>query len=214
MLQRNNFLEAISNSFDITPICGLLGPRQCGKTTIAKEYIKTQKNLHPNQEAIHFFDLEDPIDLSRLDNPKLALEQLKGLIVIDEIQRRPDLFPVLRVLVDRTDQKYLILGSASQELIRQSSESLAGRINYIEMTPFSFLETQEFNNLWVRGGFPRSYLASSEGNSNVWRKTYIKTFLEKDIASFGFDISPQLLRRFWMMLALSLIHISEPTRPY
>jgi predicted AAA+ superfamily ATPase len=189
-------LTKIFTSFEITPICALLGPRQCGKTTLAKLYAKEFP-----QEKVHLFDLEDPVDLARLDNPKFALENLEGLIIIDEIQLRPELFPILRVIVDNSNKQFLILGSASQELIRQSSESLAGRINYLEMTPFSLKEIADTKMLWQKGGFPRSYLASSEQNSYDWRKTYIRTFLEKDIASFGFDISSQVMRRFWSMLA-------------
>ena len=196
MLNRPHFLKLIENSFKVTPICAILGPRQCGKTTLSKEY--SQKI---NKE-IHFFDLEDPVDLSKLDNPKLALESLEGLIVIDEIQRREGLFPYLRVLVDKyPERRILVLGSASQHLIRQSSETLAGRISYIEMTPFSISEVNDTQTLWSRGGFPRSYLASANEISYEWRKSYIRTFLEMDIRSFGFEIPPQTMRRFWSMLA-------------
>lgn len=189
-------LDKIIDSFEVAPICVLLGPRQCGKTTLAKTCAERF-----GKQGVHFFDLEDPVNLARLDNPKIAFEPLSGLIIIDEIQLRPDLFPVLRVIVDNTDKHFLILGSASQQLIRQSSESLAGRINYLEMTPFSLKETDNTKTLWQRGGFPKSYLASSERISNSWRKSYIRTFLEKDIASFGFDIPPQVMRRFWYMIA-------------
>jgi predicted AAA+ superfamily ATPase len=189
-------LDKIIGSFEIAPICALLGPRQCGKTTLAKIYAEKF-----DKQDVHFFDLEDPLHLARLDNPKIAFEFLSGLIIIDEIQLRPDLFPILRVIVDNTDKHFLILGSASQQLIRQSSESLAGRINYLEMTPFSLKETDNTKTLWQRGGFPKSYLAPSEQISNSWRKSYIRTFLEKDIASFGFDIPSQVMRRFWYMIA-------------
>lgn len=196
MLQRKHHLDAINNSFLVNPICALLGPRQCGKTTLSKEYAKT------TDLEKHFFDLEDPIDLAKLDNPKLTLEFLDGLIIIDEIQRKEELFPYLRVLVDKyPDRKILVLGSASQELIKQSSETLAGRISYIEMTPFSIYEVDNSNKLWSRGGFPKSYLSTSDSISNQWRKSYIKTFLERDIRNFGFDIPPQTMRRFWSMLA-------------
>lgn len=194
MLERI-YLNQISDSFKITPICTLLGPRQCGKTTLAREYVKKQN------EKYHFFDLEDPLDLAKLDNPKLVLESLDGLIVIDEIQRKPELFPVLRVLVDKYDKKFLILGSASSELIRQSSESLAGRINYIEINPFSIEEAGDIQKLWNRGGFPRSYLANNDKLSNEWRKSYIRTYLEKDINNLGFEVSSQTMRRLWNMLA-------------
>lgn len=196
MLQRKSYLNAINNSFLVNPICALLGPRQCGKTTLSKEYAKTI-DLEK-----HFFDLEDPMDLSKLDNPKLTLEFLTGLIIIDEIQRKEELFPYLRVLVDKyPDRKILVLGSASQDLIQQSSETLAGRISYIEMTPFSIYEVDNINKLWNRGGFPKSYFSTSDNVSNQWRKSYITTFLERDIRNFGFDISPQAMRRFWSMLA-------------
>lgn len=196
MLTRKYYLDAIDTSFLVNPICALLGPRQCGKTTLSKQY--AEKNKLPT----HFFDLEDPIDLSKLDNPKLTLEPLEGLIVIDEIQRKEELFPYLRVLVDKFPKKrILVLGSASQDLIRQSSETLAGRISYIEMTPFSIHETDDIKKLWYRGGFPKSYLASTEIISSQWRKSYIRTFLERDIRNFGFDIPPQTMRRFWSMLA-------------
>lgn len=195
ILTRKYYLDSIDTSFLVNPICALLGPRQCGKTTLSKQY--AEKNKLPT----HFFDLEDPIDLSKLDNPKLTLEPLEGLIVIDEIQRKEELFPYLRVLVDKFPKKrILVLGSASQDLIRQSSETLAGRISYIEMTPFSIHETDDIKKLWYRGGFPKSYLASTEIISSQWRKSYIRTFLERDIRNFGFDIPPQTMRRFWSML--------------
>jgi len=157
---------------------------------------------HP-PEKVRRFDLENPIDLAKLDNPMLALSKpTHGLIVIDEIQLRPDLFPVLRVLIDETkDRKFLILGSASRDLIRQSSETLAGRIGYIELTPFSLSETDYSPFLWLRGGFPLAFLARNEEESFLWRQAYITTFLERDIASLGFQIPPQQMRRFWLMLA-------------
>lgn len=189
-------LNKIIDFFQVAPVCAILGPRQCGKTTLAKFY-----STKLNNNKVHFFDLEDPLDLARLDNPKIAFELLEGLIIIDEIQFRPDLFPILRVIVDNTDKRFLILGSASQQLIRQSSESLAGRINYLEMTPFSLMETGHLRTLWQRGGFPKSYLAANEHISIQWRKSYIRTFLEKDIASFGFGVPTQVMHRFWSMLA-------------
>lgn len=181
------------------PIVAILGPRQCGKTTLAKMYCKNNLKVPP----ANYFDLESPVDLERLSNPLLALKSLKGLIVIDEIQRVPELFPILRVLVDDSDldQKYLILGSASRELIKQSSESLAGRIAYLELTPFSFREVDHLENLWLRGGFPRSYLAETDEVSFDWRSSYVRTFLEQDIPNLGFKIPPIALRRFWIMLA-------------
>ena len=144
-----------------------------------------------------------PDHLNRLADPKLALEPLEGLIVIDEIQREPELFPLLRVLVDRRPrrQRYLILGSASRELIRQSAETLAGRIAYLELPPFTAFEAPDPARLWLRGGFPPAYLAPSDADSLVWRKAYVTTFLERDVPALGIDLAANTLRRFWMMLA-------------
>jgi len=151
---------------------------------------------------VHYFDLEDPEDLALFENPKLTLASLRGLIILDEIQKVPEIFTLLRVLVDSPENKqhFLILGSASKDLIRQSSETLAGRISYIELTPFSLEEVQNEEKLWLRGGFPKAYLAHSLDQSDQWRKEYIATFLERDIPNLGFDIPAQLLRRFWMMM--------------
>lgn len=196
---RHSFLQKIKRYFRTHSIVALLGPRQCGKTTLAKEYLKNQSDFSEE----NYFDLENPIDLERLENPMLNLQSLSGLIVIDEIQRRPALFPLLRFLIDnkKINQRYLILGSASRELIKQSSESLAGRIAYIELTPFSFTETHDLRKLWDRGGFPLSYLADNEKDSFDWRDFYIRTFLEQDIPNLGVKIAPEALRRFWTMLA-------------
>lgn len=193
-MERLAFIKKIKKSFKSAPVTGLLGPRQCGKTTLANMYVEKNK-------AVHYFDLENPLDLARLEDPMLALGDLSGLIVIDEIQRRPELFPILRVLVDqKKKQEYLILGSASRDLIQQSSETLAGRINYIELTPFNMHEVKDIKRLWVRGGFPKSYLSKSNDISYDWRQSYIQTFLERDIPSFGFNIPARTLYRFWMML--------------
>lgn len=195
---RKKYLKKIEHAFLSSSACAILGPRQCGKTTLAKQYCSKIK------EDVSFFDLEDPLDLAKLDSPKLALEHLQGLIVIDEIQRRPDLFPVLRVLIDAdttTNQRFLLLGSASQDLIRQSSETLAGRITYVELPPFTLEEVGNEHKLLTRGGFPRSYLSRSNDSSMLWRKSYIRNFLERDIRSFGFNIPPKTMRRFWMMIA-------------
>jgi uncharacterized protein len=197
-MKRKSFLDKINKNFRVHPICALLGPRQVGKTTLAKEYVKEHF-----KDGADFFDLENPLDVVRLENPMLALANTsKKLIIIDEIQRVPEIFPVLRVLVDREtwNQKILILGSASRDLIRQSSETLAGRIGYVELTPFSFRETRKSSRLWLRGGFPRSYLASNNEDSFLWRQNYISTFLERDIPNLGFNIPAQQLRRFWLML--------------
>jgi len=205
-MKRLEFLEKIDFQFKIHSVCGLLGPRQVGKTTLAKQYVQNIPNAHS-------FDLENPFDLTRLENPMLTLSNIQSdLIVIDEIQFRPDLFPILRVLVDEKPRKFLILGSASRDLLKQSSETLAGRIGYIELTPFSITETQEYKLLWLRGGFPNSYLASSDQESYGWRQAYISTFMERDIPNLGFNIPPKLMRRLWMMLAnnhCNILNMSE-----
>jgi Predicted ATPase (AAA+ superfamily) len=198
-MKRDRLLYLVGFNAEVHPVVALLGPRQAGKTTLAHMYAEAH---YPDD--YHWFDLENPADVSRLDNPMLAIGQItKTLIVIDEIQRRPDIFPILRVMVDnpKNPYKFLILGSASRHLISQSSESLAGRIGYVDVLPFSIEETHEANKLWLRGGFPRSYLAVSGEKSAVWRQNYITTFLEQDIPNLGFQIPPQQLRRFWLMLA-------------
>lgn len=194
-MQRPYFLSQIDRQFRVHSVCGILGPRQVGKTTLAREYAK-------QFQSVYFFDLENPLDLARLDNPMLFLSSVTSdLIVIDEIQRRPELFPILRVLVDEKPRKFLILGSASRDLIQQSSETLAGRIGYIELPPFGIAETKNSEELLIRGGFPRSYLAKTLQDSYDWRQAYITTFMERDILSLGFDIPPVLMHRLWMMLA-------------
>lgn len=198
-IMRNKYVTRIRKLIKDIPVVAILGPRQCGKTTLARQFIKTSGNT----ECL-FFDCEDPRDLARLENPMLILEKYKGLIVIDEIQRRADLFPVLRVLVDNDkDKKFLILGSASRDLISQSSETLAGRISYLELSGFHVSETGEINlqQLWLRGGFPRSYLAENNEVSAKWREDFIRTFLERDIPNLGIRIPPIMIRRFWTMLS-------------
>lgn len=201
-MQRPYYLKKIIDTFKAHPVVGLLGPRQSGKSTLAKMFSQLEKK---KGKTITYFDLEDDTDLQALQQPQLALESLKGLVIIDEIQRLPNLFPRLRVLVDKNNRKvqYLILGSASRELIRQGSETLAGRIDYVELMPFSLFEADKnkIQKLWVRGGFPLSYLAQSEKQSQTWRKAFIKNFLERDIPSLGLRIPPGSLRRFWLMLA-------------
>lgn len=205
-MKRARFLRDIRRAFRAHPIVGLLGPRQCGKTTLARMF--ADSSWRP-PGPVHRFDLEDPTDLARLEVPKLALQDLEGLVIIDEVQRVSDLFPVLRVLVDRPARKpkarFLILGSASRDLIRQGSESLAGRIRFIELTPFSMVETGagSLQRLWLRGGFPPSFLARFETRSAEWRKGYIASYLERDIPSLGFQIPAAALRRFWLMLTHS-----------
>jgi len=197
-IKRQPELKALKTLLKDNPIIAILGPRQCGKTTLSNQFSRL---WHSETTA---FDLEDARDIQRLDSPFLALEELKGLVIIDEIQRLPNLFTALRVLVDRSKEtKYLILGSASRDLIRQSSESLAGRISYLEIGGFSLehIRTQHLDRLWIRGGFPRSYLASSEASSYKWRQDFVTTFLEIDIPQLGLKIPAKSLRSFWTMLA-------------
>jgi predicted AAA+ superfamily ATPase len=198
-MERLKFKQEIASRFQTSPAVAVLGPRQCGKTTLVRDYIAD----YAGADTVHFFDLENPLHLEKLAVPMLALGRLQGTIVLDEIQRRPDLFPVLRVLIDeaRTSRKFLILGSASRLLIQQSSETLAGRISYLELTPFQFNETGEATRLWERGGFPPAYLAPSEETSQRWRLDYVRTFLEQDIPNLGIRIPANNLRRFWAMLA-------------
>ena len=175
------------------PITAILGARQCGKTTLAKSF-----------DYDHFFDLENPRHLAMFENPQLTLENLEGCIVIDEIQRVPELFPLLRYLVDtNSSQRYLILGSASTELIRQSSESLAGRIAYYHLGGLRLEDTkgESLEKHWFRGGFPKSFTAGSEKESNLWRENYIRTFLETDIPQLGIKIPSRTLRSFWTNLS-------------
>lgn len=197
-IKRTAEIEILNSLVRNNPVVAILGPRQCGKTTLSRQFASQWKS-----EAT-FFDLEHPRDVQRLEEPMLALESLSGLIVIDEIQRKPDLFPVLRVLADRNKKaKYLILCSASRDLIRQSSETLAGRISYLEIGGFSSLLVGESKTekLWIRGTFPRSFLAPNEAASYQWRQDFISTFLERDVPQLGFNIPAKALGRFWRMLA-------------
>jgi predicted AAA+ superfamily ATPase len=200
-MQREQMLIRIREELRVSKVVALLGPRQAGKTTLARRF--TEVSGLPFDAGLNYFDLEDPAHVERLRNPKLALENLRGLVVIDEIQLRPELFPILRVLVDReaATTKFLILGSASRDLIRQGSETLAGRIGFLEVTPFGVEETAEYEKLWLRGGLPLSFLAESTENSWRWRGNYIRTFLERDIPALGIQIPAASLRRFWTMLA-------------
>lgn len=192
MIERSvdkSILVSLMNAF---PITAILGPRQSGKTTIAKTF-----------DSDHYFDLENPRDLAMLEEPQLALEPLSGRITIDEIQRAPNLFPLLRYLVDTyPSQRYLILGSASRDLIRQSSESLAGRVAYHELDGFRLTDIgiENWRDLWLRGGLPPAYTANSELQSYMWREQYVATFLERDIPQLGIAIPSATLRRFWIML--------------
>ncbi|NOY93381.1 MAG: ATP-binding protein [Deltaproteobacteria bacterium] len=194
---RIRLLENIRASLARNPITVLTGPRQSGKTTLARELLA--------EDSINYFDLEDPVSLARLEQPMTALSSLQGLVVIDEVQRRPDLFPLLRVLADRADSaaRFLILGSASGELMRQSSESLAGRVERLDITGFLLEElgAKATPRLWLRGGFPLSYLARSEADSLRWRKHFIQALLERDLPQWGVRVPATALLRFWTMLA-------------
>jgi predicted AAA+ superfamily ATPase len=197
MIQRPHALDRIASTFKIHPIAALLGPRQCGKTTIAR--------MLAEQEPCTYFDLEDPVAIQRLSAPMRSLEVLSGLVIIDEVQRRPDLFELLRVLADRPNNpaRYLLLGSASPQLVKGVSESLAGRIGFIDLAGFDLREVgwDQRNCLWIRGGFPRSFLATDEPSSIAWREDFIRTFLERDIPQLGISIPAETLRRFWIMIA-------------
>lgn len=199
MISRNWHIERLLGLLDHNPVVAILGARQVGKTTLATDLTKYLA------ESYHFFDLENPLDLARLSDPLLTLSPLKGLVVIDEVQRKADLFPVIRVLADRQSlpAKFLLLGSATPNLLRQSNETLAGRIAYHTLHGFSTSEVgvNYRDRLWLRGGFPRSYMAGSDSVSWDWREEFIATFLERDIPQLGIQVASQTLRRFWTMLA-------------
>jgi predicted AAA+ superfamily ATPase len=195
-LQRPEDMAKLRRALELSQAVALVGPRQCGKTTLARQLLEISS---PN-----YFDLEDEADLARLENASFALGSLTGLVVIDEVQRRPDLFPTLRVLIDRPDNaaQFLILGSASPDLLRQSSETLAGRIATVELSGFSLAEVGKgaMRTLWHRGGFPRSFLAASEEGSYFWRKNFSRDFLERDLGLLGIEIAPAAIGRLWKML--------------
>jgi len=197
MIPRHDLIKQLKASLDRSRIVALVGPRQCGKTTLARELVAP--------ESPNYFDLEDPTSLIRLEEPMTALGTLRGVVVIDEVQRRPDLFPILRVLADRRNlpARFLILGSASANLLRQASESLAGRIEMISMSGFSLAELGKASQQrhWLRGGFPPAYLAQTESDSLAWRKSFIQTFIERDLPQWGLAAPPITLLRFWTMLA-------------
>ncbi|MFZ4539880.1 ATP-binding protein [Propionivibrio sp.] len=197
MIPRLHLSDQVQTALRRSGIVALVGPRQVGKTTLARAFVDLQSS--------NYFDLEDPVSLARLAEPMLALAALRGLIVIDEIQREPGLFPVLRVLADRrdVDAKFLLLGSASPALIRQSSESLAGRIEVIEVGGFTLDEVGEpqSDTLWLRGGFPGAFLADSEEDSRAWRKQFLLALVERDLPQLGMSMAPATLQRFLVMLA-------------
>lgn len=199
LVERKKELEMLRHLVRRHPVVGIIGARQVGKTTLARQFAVGMG------APVFYYDLENPEDLAKLSDPMLALKGLKGLVIIDEIQRFPDLFPVLRVLVDRPRirTRFLVLGSASPDLLRQSSETLAGRILYHQLKGFSLDEVglKQHRRLWLRGGFPRSYLARSDAESDEWRRGFVRTFLERDLPQLGIRVQSTTLYRFWTMVA-------------
>lgn len=197
LIKRPAVIDQIAGALAIHPIAALLGPRQCGKTTVAR--------MIGEQQPTTYFDLENPVDVRRLSAPLTVLEAMSGLVIIDEVQRQPELFELLRVLVDRPDNasRFLLLGSASPQLVRGVSESLAGRIGFIDLAGFDLTEVDisERDQLWLRGGFPRAFLADDGAASMAWRQDFMRTFLERDIPQLGITIPAETLRRFWTMVA-------------
>lgn len=211
MIRRPQILNRIRAALKRSRVVALVGPRQCGKTTLAREIVPA--------DSERYFDLEDPTSLARLAEPMTALAGLRGVVVVDEVQRRPDLFPVLRVLADRKPLpvRFLVLGSASPELLRQTSESLAGRVEVIELSGFGLSEVGAgaLDRHWQRGGFPRSFLARSAADSATWRRQFIQTVLERDLPQLGVTIPAPALFRFWTMLAHyhgQIWNAAEPAR--
>jgi hypothetical protein len=211
MIPRPRLLARVRTALRRSRVVALLGPRQCGKTTLARQILP--------MDAQGYFDLEDPAGLARLAEPVTALSGLRGTVVIDEIQRRPDLFPVLRVLADRRPlrARFLILGSASPELLRQSSESLAGRLEVIEVSGLGLDEVgaARLDRLWLRGGFPLSFVARTNDDSLAWRREFIQTFAERDLPQLGIRIPAAAMLRFWTMLAhyhANIWQAAEPAR--
>lgn len=197
MLDRATDRSLIRTALRRSRVVALLGPRQCGKTTLAREFVAP--------DSLNYFDLEDPASLSRLAEPDTALRPLKGLVVIDEVQRRPELFPLLRVLADRRPlpARFLLLGSAAPDLIRHSSETLAGRLETVPLEGFRLadLGAAAQSRHWLRGGFPLAFTAHNDADSLVWRRHFLQTFLERDLPQLGVTIPAVTMRRFWNMLA-------------
>jgi predicted AAA+ superfamily ATPase len=211
MVKRSRLQARITRALKRSRIVGLIGPRQSGKTTLAQNIVPAN--------STNYFDLEDPASLARLSQPMTALKELRGVVVIDEIQRRPDFFQVLRVLADRKPlrARFLILGSASPNLLRQSSESLAGRVEIIPVRGFSLDEVGEssLNRHWQRGEFPLSFLARTSDDSFAWRQQFIQTFLERDVPQLGINIPAPSLLRFWTMVAhchANIWNAADPAR--
>jgi predicted AAA+ superfamily ATPase len=199
MLDRQRLENRVWQGLRRSPAVAILGPRQCGKTTLARAIAAA------TDQPTRLFDLEHPADEAALQNPLLALERLRGLIIIDEVQRMPELFPLLRVLIDRPEQpaQFLLLGSASPHLVRGVTESLAGRIAFVDMQGFTTDEVapDELRMLWSRGGFPRSFLAGDEPSSFSWRTDFVRSFLERDFGTLGLGATPLSLGRLWRMAA-------------
>lgn len=197
MIDRSSPQSRIESALERYPVVAMMGPRQCGKSTLAREICRLRSGT--------FFDLEDPSCPLLSDSARFVLESLKGLVVLDEIQHKPDLFPLLRVLADRPDTpaRFLLLGSASAHLVGHVSESLAGRVALVPMSGFDLTEigADHYRSLWLRGGYPRSWLAGSESESMDWRNNFVRTFLERDIPALGIRVPPATLRRFWGMVA-------------
>ena len=191
-------IASVHESFGVHSVVALTGPRQCGKTTLARA-------IAADVPQSTYFDLEAAVDRRRLQAPEQALGRLPGLVVIDEVQRLPALFETVRVLVDRPDNgaRFLLLGSASPALVNGVSETLAGRAGLVDLSGFDLREVaaDPWRRLWQRGGFPRSYLAPDGRGSWLWRESFVRTFLERDIPQFGITIPAETLRRFWMMIA-------------
>ena len=211
MVKRPEVLARIRSALQRARVVAFIGPRQCGKTTLARLIVPADS---PN-----YFDLEDPVSLVRLAEPMTTLGRLRGTVVIDEVQRRPDLFEVLRVLADRRTRpaRFLVLGSASPALLRQSSETLAGRLEVVQLAGFSLgdVGVRALDRHWLRGGFPRSFLARSHENSLAWRREFVQTFLERDLPQLGINVPPAALLRFWNMLAHyhgNVWNAAEPAR--
>ena len=198
-IQRTEYLRSIQNGLDSSRIVSLLGPRQSGKTTLANEFAAQ------TEVPITLFDLENPRDLARLAEPMLALERLEGVAIIDEIQLRPDLFPILRVLADRKPLpcRFLILGSASPDIVKSVSETLAGRVHFINVSGFGLSEVgaDQQNKLWLRGGFPEAFKSPDDPSAFKWLNDFILTFLQRDLPQLGIRIPSEQMRRFWTMLA-------------
>lgn len=197
MIERPGYIDRVVKGLSRSPIVALLGPRQCGKTTLARMICRRRPNT--------YFDLESQSDLRRLANPEMMLGSLEGLVVIDEIQTMPELFAALRVIVDKPENKcrFLILGSASPQIIRNVSETLAGRVEFVDMAGFDLTELgmESWKSLWIRGGFPRSFLADNDQDSFAWREGFVRTFLQRDIRELGINVAAPAMRRFWTMLA-------------